>query len=249
MPALRVPGGLLPLAGLVLDKDGVLQDFNASWLPVLRARAEAVAAALGAPELAEALALAMGADPSGQVRPEGILAMGTAAEAQAAAACEAHRHGFPWAIARAAAAQGFAEAARACPPGTEALPGALEAIRALRASGFRLALCTSDGPEGTQAFLGRHALTEAFDAVSCADGNGPGKPHPAALRQVAERMGLPLAGLAMVGDTPADLRMARRAGAALALGVMSGVGSSEALRPWADWLLPALRDLPQAAVA
>ena len=47
----------------------------------------------------------------------------------------------------------------------------------------------------------------------------------------------------MVGDTPADLVMARAAGAGKTIGVLSGVGGSSDLGPHADLILPSVGDL------
>lgn len=247
MPWLRVPGGRLRLDALVLDKDGVLQDFEASWLPVVLARARATARALGQVDLAPRLCRAMGLTEAHQVDPQGILAMGNALEAQGAAAYEAHRLGFGWAQARRAAAQGFAEAKAACPLQPKAIPGAVEAAKRLHALGFRLAMCTSDDLAGAQDFLEAHGLSDQIPVVVAADGRVPGKPHPAALWRAVEALKLSCTRVAMVGDTPSDLRMARTAGAALGVGLCSGVSSPELLRPWADWLLPDLAHLAEAA--
>jgi phosphoglycolate phosphatase len=42
---------------------------------------------------------------------------------------------------------------------------------------------------------------------------------------------------AVVGDSPADLRMARAAGAGLTVGVLTGVGGRADLEPLADLLI------------
>jgi phosphoglycolate phosphatase len=47
----------------------------------------------------------------------------------------------------------------------------------------------------------------------------------------------------MVGDTPADLRMARDAGAGLAIGVLSGLGGPDDLAPYAHLVLASVGEL------
>ena len=48
----------------------------------------------------------------------------------------------------------------------------------------------------------------------------------------------------MVGDTPHDLEMGRRAGAGLLVGVLTGTGERTDLLPLADVVLPSLAALP-----
>ena len=48
---------------------------------------------------------------------------------------------------------------------------------------------------------------------------------------------VPPARTAVVGDSPADLRMARAAGAGLVVGVLTGVGGRDDLEPLADVVL------------
>lgn len=246
MPTLALPQHPCHLQALVLDKDGVLQDFEASWIPVLCARAEAVAQAAQRPDLVPHLARAMGfRDPEG-VDPQGILAMGTALEAMAACAHELHRWGWAWGAAKALVAQAWAGLGAAGEAQPVALPGAVAAVRALKAKGWRLALCTSDGPESTQRFLAHHQLEGQFDAVCTAQPQGLTKPDPELLRQVAALLGLPCAAMAMVGDTPADLEMARRAGV-LPLGLGSGVSSVALLGATAEACWPDLAGLEASA--
>ena len=48
----------------------------------------------------------------------------------------------------------------------------------------------------------------------------------------------------MVGDNRHDLEMAKAGGAGLAVGVLSGTGTREALAPLADVVLDSIVDLP-----
>jgi phosphoglycolate phosphatase len=48
----------------------------------------------------------------------------------------------------------------------------------------------------------------------------------------------------VIGDNPHDLEMARSAGAGVAIGVLSGTGTPEALAPLADHVLDSVCDLP-----
>jgi phosphoglycolate phosphatase len=51
---------------------------------------------------------------------------------------------------------------------------------------------------------------------------------------------------AVVGDAPADLRMARAAGAGRVIAVLTGVGDRAILEPLADVVLDSIEDLASA---
>jgi phosphoglycolate phosphatase len=61
---------------------------------------------------------------------------------------------------------------------------------------------------------------------------------------VCESVRIPPARTAVIGDTLADLRMARGAGAGMVIGVLSGIDDEDTLAPLADVLLPSIADLP-----
>jgi phosphoglycolate phosphatase len=56
-------------------------------------------------------------------------------------------------------------------------------------------------------------------------------------------LGVPPSATAVVGDAPADLRMARAAGAARAIAVLTGVGDEAILAPLADVVLDSIEAL------
>lgn len=97
------------------------------------------------------------------------------------------------------------------------------------------------------AVLEAAALRPYFHAVYGADAPALRKPAPSMLQNAARTLGLPTAGLLMVGDSDADLRAAAAAGAPAAW-VGWGYGSAQGLAQSARWrlrrpeeLLPLLR--------
>jgi phosphoglycolate phosphatase len=56
-------------------------------------------------------------------------------------------------------------------------------------------------------------------------------------------VGVAPARTAVVGDSPADLRMGRAAGAGLVIGVLTGVGARSDLEPLADVLVESVEAL------
>jgi phosphoglycolate phosphatase len=113
----------------------------------------------------------------------------------------------------------------------------------LRASGREIAVATTDDREPTEATIAALGLGPAVATLLCGDDDGPLKPSPEAFAAVCGRIGRAVGRSAMVGDTPADLSMARRAGAGLVVGVLSGLGTAVDLAPDADLVLPSVGDL------
>lgn len=130
-----------------------------------------------------------------------------------------------------------------------ALPWARGGLRRLRRHGIRLGLVTASTRAVVEPNLPRLNLVDAFEVAVYADDVEHGKPHPEALLQALDELGVPAARTVYVGDTVVDLEMARAGGAPfVAVGtttsdaafraagvtrVWDGVGA------WADHLLSA----------
>ncbi len=69
------------------------------------------------------------------------------------------------------------------------------------------------------------------------------KPAPDMVIHLCRAVGVPPSRTAVVGDSAADLRMARAAGAGLAIGVLTGVGGREELEPLADVVIDSVARL------
>ena len=94
-----------------------------------------------------------------------------------------------------------------------ALPWARPALRRLRRSGVRLGLVTASTRRVVEPNLVRLNLAGVFDAIRYADDVERSKPHPDALIEALEELGLRAERTVYVGDTLVDLAMARAAGA------------------------------------
>ena len=108
---------------------------------------------------------------------------------------------------------------------------------------FPLAVVSTRSAEASRAFLAQYDLTRLFTAVVTRESTPRLKPHPAPVRFAAQALGVPVETCVMVGDTPPDIRAARRAGA-WAVGVLCGFGEEEELRlAGAHLVLPSTADL------
>lgn len=107
--------------------------------------------------------------------------------------------------------------------------GALETLRDLHASGYRLAVATGKSRASLQRSFARHPELRALIGASrCADETAS-KPDPAMLRELLEFEDLPPEAALMVGDTEFDIAMARAARMP-AVGVACGVHEHGRLR-------------------
>jgi HAD superfamily hydrolase (TIGR01509 family) len=108
------------------------------------------------------------------------------------------------------------------------------------------AVATSDDRGPTERTLQALGVAAEFAALSCADDGRPTKPAPDPVLHLCATLGIPPEHTAVVGDAPADLRMARAAGVARAIAVLTGVGDEAILAPLADVVLPSIAELAPA---
>lgn len=90
-------------------------------------------------------------------------------------------------------------------------PGIVEALRALEADGWRLAVATGKSDRGLQHCLEVHGIARMFISLQTADRH-PSKPHPSmAIQAMADAGALPETSF-MIGDTSFDIGMGINAG-------------------------------------
>jgi len=104
--------------------------------------------------------------------------------------------------------------------------GVLPLLEALKQRGHLLAVATGKSRRGLDEALESVELRGVFDASRTADETA-GKPDPLMLNELAADLGVPHAGILMIGDTTHDLLMARNAGCA-SVGVSYGAHTPEA---------------------
>ena len=228
---------------VVFDKDGTLISFEAMWAGWVRDLGTRLEIATRRP-VAGDIFTTIGYDPvADRVQPGGPLAVATMARIEELVAAVLRR----WCPSVSAARRILAEAWFEPDPVALAVPLAnLPALfRALRATGFRIAVATTDDRRPTEATLVALGLDALIDDVACGDDDGPTKPDPATLTAIGDRLDVAIERIAMVGDTSADVRMARAAGAR-SIGVTSGVASAVDLAPFADVVLDSVASLVKA---
>ncbi|MFC4374776.1 phosphonatase-like hydrolase [Nocardia halotolerans] len=131
------------------------------------------------------------------------------------------------------------------------IPGAVEAITALREAGIRVALTTGFS-RGTQdkllRALGWTALADLTLAPSDA---GRGRPYPDLVLTAALRLGTDAVDrIAVLGDTTSDIATGRAAGAAIVAGTLTGTHDAEQLRAaGATHVIASVADFPALVLA
>ncbi len=103
-----------------------------------------------------------------------------------------------------------------CLDETEAYPGIEEMLEELKGR-YPLALLSNKGEALSRKVLAGLGLTRFFGEILGGDSLPTRKPDPAGLRVLAERLGIPLERLLLVGDTWIDAETAHNAGCAFAL--------------------------------
>ncbi len=225
---------------MIFDKDGTLIDFHAmwgGWARELGTRLEAAARRPVAPDVFAAI----GFDPStGRVAAGGPLAAATMAEIEGVVAAVLRR----WCPSVAAARRATETAWFVPDPVALAQPLAdLPALFGeLRDGGLRIGVVTTDDRAPTDATLRALGVREAVGAMVCGDDGFPMKPEPDPVFAVCQALETEPLRVAVVGDSPADLAMARAAGAGLVVGVLTGVGTAAELAA-ADVVIASVAEL------
>ncbi|NJL19699.1 MAG: HAD family hydrolase [Leptolyngbyaceae cyanobacterium SM1_3_5] len=214
------------IAAVIFDKDGTLADSQAYLRNLGMRRSRLIDAKV--PGVGEPLLMAFGIGENG-INPAGMMAVGSRRDNEIAAAAYIAETGRDWMEALAIAQASFAEADRYLQPKapqTPLFPGTLELLRSLRSAKLKLAILSADTTANVQEFVQHYALD--VDAAIGTDDN-LGKPNPQFLQRAGDAIDVPCAQMLIVGDSIADIELARLAGAAGAIGVTWGWTSAQYL--------------------
>jgi phosphoglycolate phosphatase len=128
----------------------------------------------------------------------------------------------------------------------EPIPGAEEAIEALRGRGLAVAFTTGFARPTADAILHSLGWSALADVVLTPADAGRGRPAPDLALMALLRTGTSsVAAMVCVGDTESDAASGRAAGAGLVVGVLTGSRAESALREaGADEVIGSIADLP-----
>jgi phosphoglycolate phosphatase len=245
---LEINGNRLSPQLIILDKDGTLIAFEAMWHAwfnrfmgyISKHCALAVEARIG-------LAGTLGYDPiDGEWDPLGPLTLASTGEVLLLVAGELyHFAALPWdqALSLVQRAEEVARQALSEPELLTAIGDVSGRLQSFISAGHTLALATTDTRVSTEAHLRALGIDRFFSAVVCGDDGIPLKPAPDMALAVCARLGIAPSEAIMIGDSAADMVMARSAGLAAAIGVTSGAMPGEALAPYADHVIPDIHSI------
>lgn len=235
---------------IVFDKDGVILDLEATWLPVARAVAYYTASRIpddsGRQIGGRELLAAIGVDEDlGLIDSRGIFAAGSFADIR-----ECWQALLPANMMRLDEDEGYANDVRVLvdrhgrkntvPKGDVETP-----LRELYERGYALALLTNDSEASARQSLGDLNLHDLFCAVVGADSGYGAKPGADGFLYCCQQAGVTPAESMMVGDTMADYGAAKAACA----GSFVAVANTYDERPHFDIeatnVIPTLGHLPQ----
>ncbi len=254
----------MEIKGILFDKDGTLIDFHKVWVPAARRVAERLCKKYGTPEKKEEILLKMGVSGD-RADPEGALACKSYTEiAEDLAAVlfreedipvECHDDRMPSQKMEFCASE---ERVRELSNDLERLfyaevgeklthyptfTNVKQMLRTLKAMGLKVGIATSDGWKSTRSCLASLRVLGEFSFFGVTGVNLPEKPDGRLIEMAARQWNLSPEEIAVVGDTPNDMRFAEN-GHALAIAVRSGVGTESSLAPLADYLIDSVADLP-----
>lgn len=113
---------------------------------------------------------------------------------------------------------------------------------ALQQEGIKIGVVTTDNLESTLYCLSTLGLTSYVSLLGTADNGRPIKPDGTLLLQAAQEWHCDPREIAVVGDTPNDMRFAQNGGG-FPIGVLSGTGTRASMKSYTDCLIPSIADL------
>lgn len=239
------------IKALVFDKDGTLAQSKIYLEQLAQHRLAAVLTHLrthqiqvDAEKLQCELFVSWGLQ-AGQVNSAGLLAVASKRQTTIATAAYLTPLGLGWMEALHLVEQAFAsvnasptEKARLTPP----IPDLIPQLQRLQQDGLQLVLLSADTQENVQAFATTWNLTSHFDLLMGEQAGLP-KPNPALLQLVCDRIHISPSEVLILGDSAADIQLAKQGGAAGAIDFPAGWPSETQSIPDADQRLQALTDL------
>ncbi|MBO9999157.1 MAG: HAD family hydrolase [Cyanobacteria bacterium SID2] len=205
------------IQAIVFDKDGTLADSQDFMRNLGFKRARLLDAQI--PGAGEALLVACGIEGD-RVDPTGLMAVGSRHENEIAAAAFVAETGRSWWESLAVARKAFAQAERAIDVATPSplFVGSLDVLQNLADAGLKLGILSADTPERVQQFVREHQL-DRYIRVQMGVDLGPSKPDPVLFERACASLGVSPHEALMVGDSPLDIEMAKKANAAGCIGI------------------------------
>ena len=227
----------MPVRGILFDKDGTLIDFRGTWLAAYCGAARDLAERAGLPpDFARELLGRLGYDVVNDTFTTDSPLLWATNQAVAdswAAMPELCALGDVSTVAH----SHFGDSERYSVTPIGDLPSLLER---LRGRGLKLGVATMDTTAKAVSTLDKLGLGDRVDFVTGYDGGYGEKPAPGMVHGFCSVTGLQPCEVMVVGDTAADLLMARAANAAMGVAVLTGATPRHVLDQHADHVIEAV---------
>lgn len=233
---------------LVFDKDGVLLDLNATWLPVVLELGQFLQERCGGSVLRDDLLAGIGVDitpgtDDGVIAENGIFAASTFThmveiwskmEPKLAPIFENEHQQIRDIILNTSSKQ-------TVPKGD--VKASLERLAQM---GFTLAVATNDSIASTEVNLDALEISELFHTIICADSGFGRKPEGGGLLEACRASGIPPARAIMIGDTLTDFMAAEDAGFKGFITIADSAPKRPEFIPRSDLVVKDIAQMPQA---
>ena len=127
-------------------------------------------------------------------------------------------------------------------PDNKWIEGVQDTIQELRNEGYRIGIVTGDTKKGVDHFLEETNTRHLFDLVISTETHAEEKPHPKVLDPLFNAYDVLPNQVAIIGDTPNDMKTAINAKLGLGIGVLTGVAKREELYE-ADVIIDSAKDI------
>jgi len=225
------------IRAILFDKDGTLFDFFRTWMPLYEKLADLLVG--GDRARIERMLRASGYDPAtGRLDPGSPLAAGSNRSI-----AESWIRELPGTDLEALTRRMDARFAESLTLNPVPVTDLAALFGRLKRRGLKLGVATMDSHAAAAAAIETYKLVGLVDFVAGYDSGHGEKPGPGMVHAFCRMIELPERSVAVVGDTPHDMEMARSAGAGLAIGVLTGASSREVLADYADHVLASIAEL------
>ena len=229
------------IKGILFDKDGTLVKLNPMWLPAWTDAAVRLADAAGRSDLANELLRQAGYDRiSGALESNAVLLSGTVQniiglwKAVLGEDAPANLEAMLWKV--------YAGTSTRDPVPTTDLK---TLFRWFRRQGYVLGIATNDSTRGVKHMIEHLDIAHDLSFACGSDAGHGGKPGPGMALAFCEQTGVAPHHTAMVGDSIADVLMARAAGFGAVIGVRTGGAMTRDLERNFDLVVGSVEDLPK----
>ena len=230
---------------VIFDKDGTLSDLN-MWIEIIKQRARLLGKHFELPkDKTDAFIRAMGADPFSTKILDVALLTDSRMTTEKKVIMKLVEFGFDQSTAYQATHKIFGEVDSIVDLREIAMPlGDIHGLfKSLKAFDIKIAVATSDLAHRCEKIMEAFDALEYIDAICGADSTVNDKPAPDMVHYVCELLQERPEHTAVIGDSTLDMDMAKNAGCALAIAVLTGKDDHPTLKPSADVIVNSIDDI------